>query len=61
MGDHRLSVDMTLVGANGEEVKQSMWVNWHEDRPADVYKMIISLAEEAQMNVNDRSFALEEY
>ena len=52
MGDHRLSVEMTLVGADGKKHKRELWVNWHEDQPKNVMESLMDLAEEAQMPVN---------
>ena len=49
MGDHRLSVEMTLVGADGKERKREMWLNWHEERPRDVLNTLMELANESQM------------
>jgi len=49
MGDHRLSVEMTLVGADGVERKKELWFNWHEDRPRDVLESLMELANESQM------------
>lgn len=49
MGDHRLSVEITLTGADGKQRTREMWVNWHEDRPKDVVQMVMDLAEESQL------------
>tara|TARA_R110000851_G_scaffold28736_1_gene79731 strand:+ start:1113 stop:1295 length:183 start_codon:yes stop_codon:yes gene_type:complete len=50
MGDHRLSVEMTLVGADGKQRKREMYVNWSADRPRDVIKTLIELSEESQLD-----------
>jgi len=52
MGDHRLSVEMTLIGADGVERKKELWLNWHEDRPHDVLRALMELANECQMPAN---------
>jgi len=52
MGDHRLSVEMSLVGADGVERKKEMWVNWHPDTPSDVLEALLELANESQMPAN---------
>ena len=52
MGDHRLSVEMTLVGADGKVHKREMWVNWHADQPERVLYTLEELAEEAQLPFN---------
>lgn len=52
MGDFRLSVKITLVGADGKERKKDLWLNWHEDRPKDVIKALLELAEESQLPAN---------
>ena len=52
MGDNRLSVEITLVGADGVERKKELWLNWHEDRPKDVVESLMELADESQLNAN---------
>ena len=49
MGDHRLNVEMSLVGADGVERKAELWVNWNEERPRDVIKALMDLADRSQM------------
>ena len=49
MSDHRLSVEMTLVGADGVERKKELWLNWHDERPKDVVEALMDLANESQM------------
>ena len=51
MGDHRLSVEMSLVGADGKVYKRELWLNWDLDRPKNVMELLMDLAEEAQMPV----------
>ena len=52
MSDNRLSVEITLVGLDGKQRKREIWVNWHADRPKDVAKTLIELAEECQLEAN---------
>jgi len=49
VGDHRLSVEMTLVGADGVERKRELWLNWHEDQPRKVLESLMELADESQL------------
>jgi len=49
MGDHRLSVKISLVGADGEQRKIDLWLNWHEDRPRDVMEALMDLADRCQL------------
>lgn len=51
MGVHRLSVKMTLVGADGVQREVTMWVNWHEDTLRDVIRTLTALAKESQLPV----------
>lgn len=59
MGDHRLNVEISLVGWDGKSRKISRWLNWQPDRPAEIYKAMVELAEESQLQVDDQRWALE--
>lgn len=52
MGDHRLSVEFTLVGADGKQRKREMYVNWNADQPRKVIETLIELAEESQLDAD---------
>lgn len=52
MGDHRLSVEITLIGSDGETKKISWHVNWWEDKPAKLFDAMVKMAEEAHLPVN---------
>lgn len=56
MGDFRLNVKISVVGRDGKEHKRDLWLNWHEDRPVDVYKAVIEAAEEGGLDVHDQSY-----
>ena len=52
MGDHRLNVKISLVGADGIERKIDWWVNWHRDKPSRLFDAMVLLAEESQLPVD---------
>jgi hypothetical protein len=49
MGDYRLNVRMALVGADGQERKTDLWLNWHEECPAKVVEALMELANKSQL------------
>lgn len=52
MGDHRLSVEMTLVGHDGKERRSAVWLNWHPDQPQAVMDALMNLAEASGLQAN---------
>jgi hypothetical protein len=56
MGDHRLNVDISVVGADCKEYKVDMWLNWHEDRPEEIYRAIVAMAQKAGLPINDKTY-----
>jgi len=53
MGDNRMSVKITLVGVDGKQRQIDWWVNWTSDRPGEIYKEMILLAEKCGLIVDD--------
>ena len=49
MGDHRVSVKISVMGFDGEEQKIDMWLNWSADVPARVHQAMVKMAEKAQL------------
>jgi len=52
MGDFRLNVDISVVGRDGKKHQIDWWLNWSTARPAEIYKAIIKMAEEAGLEVD---------
>lgn len=60
MGDHRLTVDIQLVGMEGESKKIDWWLNWTPDKPQDLYCELVRIAREVGLEVNDKSYLFDE-
>lgn len=45
-------MEISVVGANGEEQKISWWVNWYDDKPARLFDAMVEMAERAQLPVD---------
>ena len=52
MGDHRINLEISLVGVDGETRRIDWWLNWHENMPARVFDALVRLASESQLPVN---------
>ena len=52
MGDHRLNVEISVVGVDGKKQKIDWWVNWNEDRPIEIFNAIIEMAKKAGLQAN---------
>lgn len=60
MGDHRLNVDISVMGLGGRIKKVEMWLNWHERRPEEIYRAVVQMAIEAELPVDDKSYLFED-
>lgn len=40
MGDHRISVKIEVMGFDGESAEIDWWLNWSEDIPARLHKVL---------------------
>lgn len=52
MGDHRLSVEIVVVGQNGKDHKISWWVNWYENKPKELFDAMVEMAQNAGLPVD---------
>ena len=52
MGDHRINVEISVVGSDGKEHKIDWWLNWEERMPARVFDGMVELARRAQLPVD---------
>lgn len=52
MGDHRLNVEISVVGRNDKEEKISMWLNWWETSPQRVFNEMVEMANRAGLPVD---------
>ncbi len=52
MGDHRLNVEISVVGADGKKQKIDWWVNWDERAPSKIFDAMVEMARKAQLPVN---------
>ena len=52
MGDHRVSIEVTLTGRDGKERHITQWLNWSEDLPSRLFDDLVKLAEDSQLPVN---------
>ena len=52
MGDHRLSVKISVIGSDHEEYNIDMWVNWNENHPSIIHDSMVKMAERAGLPVN---------
>ena len=53
MGDNRLKVDISVTGFDGKSRKIDWWVNWSENRPAEIYRSILELAKKSGLSVDE--------
>ena len=51
MGDHRVNVEISVVGTDGKEHKIDWWLNWDENMPAKVFEAMVDMAQKAQLPV----------
>lgn len=56
MGDHRLSVEITLTGRDGKVREIKWFVNWWENKPELLYRELVELAEESGLPVEDKTY-----
>ena len=52
MGDHRVSIDISVMGFDGKVEKIDCWWNWDADVPSRVYRLMIKMAEKAHLPVD---------
>ena len=45
MGDHRISIDIELMGMGGKVAKIEWWINWSDDVPVRLAKALSNEAE----------------
>ena len=60
MGDFRFRLEMSVVGRDGKEHKRDWWLNWNPDISERVYREVIEMAEEADLDVDDRTYIFDE-
>lgn len=53
MGDHRLAVDISLVGQDGKTRKVSQRINWIDKAPEQLFRATVKLAEDSGLPVYD--------
>lgn len=56
MGDHRLNVEISLTGKDGETTKIDWWVNWWPDKPELLYRELVKKAQEVGLEVDDKTY-----
>lgn len=56
MGDFNLTVKMNLTGIDGKEYKRYISVNWWPNKPEEIYKILVDLANEAGLEVDDDAY-----
>ena len=52
MGDHRISVEITVTGSDGKEQKLDWWLNWTDNMPSRIFDGVVELANKAQLPVD---------
>lgn len=52
MGDHRISVEITVVGIDGKKEKIDWWLNWTDDMPSRIFERVVELANKAGLPVD---------
>jgi len=52
MGDHRLNVEISVVGADGKKQKIDWWVNWTASQPSKLFDAMVNMARKAQLPVD---------
>ena len=45
MGDHRISVEISVTGLDGNEAKIDWWLNWSPDIPSRLFNELVRKAE----------------
>lgn len=55
MGDHRISVKVSLIGRYGQEAKIDWWLNWTPDKPEALYRKLVEKAQEVGLKVEDKT------
>jgi hypothetical protein len=60
MGDHRLRVEITLMGMDGDEAKIDWWLNWSANKPELLYRDLVAKARSVGLEVDDKTFLFDD-
>ena len=51
MGDHRVNIEISVIGNDGKKQSIDWWLNWDEHMPAKVFEAMVDMAQKAQLPV----------
>jgi len=51
MGDHRVNIEISVVGTDGKKQSIDWWLNWDENMPAKVFEAMVDMAQKARLPV----------
>ncbi len=60
MSNHRLTVDISLIGIDGEEATIHWQVNWWPNQPELLYKALVQKAQSVGLDVTDKTYLFDE-